>query len=166
MTADAITKHSVGWIGAGRMGFPMAELLLKAGADVTVYNRTAAKAEPLAAYGAKIVATPAELADRDVVFAMVAGPDDLRAVISGPEGLLSDPAAAPRIVVDCSSVDEEASEDVRRALAERGAQFLAAPVSGNGKGGQGAEAHHRLVRPEGRVRRGFARCSRSWRRPG
>ena len=133
MTSETITRHSVGWIGAGRMGFPMAELLLKAGADVSVYNRTASKAEPLAAYGASIVGKPSGLADRDVVFAMVAGPDDLRAVVMGPDGLLANPAATPRIVVDCSSVDEEASEDVRRALAERGAGFLAAPVSGNGK---------------------------------
>ena len=133
MTSESITRHSVGWIGAGRMGFPMAELLLKAGADVSVYNRTASKAEPLAAYGASIVGKPSGLADRDVVFAMVAGPDDLRAVVMGPDGLLANPAATPRIVVDCSSVDEEASEDVRRALAERGAGFLAAPVSGNGK---------------------------------
>ena len=133
MTSESITRHSVGWIGAGRMGFPMAELLLKAGADVSIYNRTASKAEPLAAYGASIVGKPSGLADRDVVFAMVAGPDDLRAVVMGPDGLLANPAATPRIVVDCSSVDEEASEDVRRALAERGAGFLAAPVSGNGK---------------------------------
>ena len=133
MTSETITRHSVGWIGAGRMGFPMAELLLKAGADVSIYNRTASKAEPLAAYGASIVGKPSGLADRDVVFAMVAGPDDLRAVVMGPDGLLANPAATPRIVVDCSSVDEEASEDVRRALAERGAGFLAAPVSGNGK---------------------------------
>ena len=133
MTSETITRHSVGWIGAGRMGFPMAELLLKAGADVSVYNRTASKAEPLAAYGASIVGKPSGLADRDVVFAMVAGPGDLRAVVMGPDGLLANPAATPRIVVDCSSVDEEASEDVRRALAERGAGFLAAPVSGNGK---------------------------------
>ena len=133
MTSNALDKHSVGWIGAGRMGFPMAELLLKAGADVTVYNRTTAKAEPLAAFGAKIAGKPSDLADCDAVYVMVAGPDDLRAVVMGPDGLLANPAATPRIVVDCSSVDEEASEDVRRALAERGAEFLAAPVSGNGK---------------------------------
>ena len=133
MTSDAVTKLTIGWIGAGRMGFPMAELLLKAGADVSVYNRTASKAEPLTAFGARIVEKPSGLADRGVVFAMVAGPDDLRAVVMGPDGLLANPSATPRIVVDCSSVDEEASEDVRRALAERGAAFLAAPVSGNGK---------------------------------
>lgn len=133
MTSDAATKLTIGWIGAGRMGFPMAELLLRAGADLSVYNRTAAKAEPLAAFGARIVEKPSGLADRDVVFAMVAGPDDLRAVVMGPDGLLANPSATPRIVVDCSSVDEEASQDVRRALAERGAEFLVAPVSGNGK---------------------------------
>ncbi len=133
MTNDTAAGPAVGWIGAGRMGYPMARLLLEAGADVSVYNRTAAKAEPLAAYGARIVAKPSDLADRDIVFAMVAGPDDLREVISGPEGVLAHPSSTPRIVVDCSSVDDEASQDVRRALAERGARFLVAPVSGNGK---------------------------------
>ena len=130
MTSSASESATIGWIGTGRMGFPMAALLLKAGHDVRIYNRTRAKAEPLAAYGGEIADTPAALADREVVFTMVAGPDDLRGVIAG---LLSDGAAAPRIVVDCSSVDEAASRDARRALAARGAAFLAAPVSGNGK---------------------------------
>ena len=133
MTNDANTSATIGWIGAGRMGFPMAGLLLKAGQDVTVYNRTRAKAEPLAEAGGKIVDAPAELADRDVVFTMVAGPDDLRAVITGAGGLLSNTASSPRVVVDCSSIDEAASQDVRAALAERKVAFLAAPVSGNGK---------------------------------
>ncbi len=123
---------STGWIGTGRMGFPMASLLLEAGADVAVYNRTRSKAAPLEGRGAVLVDSPSALADRDVVFTMVAGPDDLRSVISGPDGLLSDGDRAPKIVVDCSSVDVAASEDVRRALAARGAAFLAAPVSGNG----------------------------------
>ncbi len=133
MTRNANESATIGWIGAGRMGFPMAALLLKAGHDVRIYNRTRAKAEPLAESGGKIVDTPAALADRAVVFTMVAGPDDLRSVIMDPEGLLSNAGATPRIVVDCSSVDESASDDVRRALAARGAAFLAAPVSGNGK---------------------------------
>jgi len=124
---------SIGWIGAGRMGYPMVGLLLQAGGEVSVYNRTRAKAEPLAETGGKIVDTPAELAGREVVFTMVAGPDDLRSVITGPNGLLSNTASAPRIVVDCSSVDVAASQDVRAALAERGAAFVVAPVSGNGK---------------------------------
>ena len=132
MTGSA-KPATVGWIGTGRMGFPMAALLLDAGHAVRIYNRTRPKAEPLAVSGGEIVDTPAALADRDVVFTMVAGPDDLRAVIAGPGGLLSEGAASPRIVVDCSSVDEAASQDVRQALAARGTAFLAAPVSGNGR---------------------------------
>ena len=133
MTSSADRSATLGWIGAGRMGFPMAALLLEAGYDVRIYNRTRAKAEPLAAAGGTIADAPADLAGRDVVFTMVAGPDDLRSVVTGPQGLLSAGAACPRIVVDCSSVDEDASADVRSALAERGAAFLAAPVSGNGR---------------------------------
>jgi len=133
MSDDTLKKHTVGWIGTGRMGYAMAYLLLQAGCDVTVYNRTRAKAEPLAEYGAKIVDTPAELADRDIVFTMVAGPADLEAVIAGPEGVLSNTSATPGIFVDCTSVNDEASEVARRATTERGAAFLASPVSGNAK---------------------------------
>ncbi len=133
MVDDSKKKHTIGWIGAGRMGYPMAYLLLEAGYDVTVYNRTRAKAEPLTEYGAKIVDTPAELADRDIVFTMVAGPSDLEAVIAGPEGVLSNASATPSIFVDCTSVDDDASDVARRAAAARGAAFLASPVSGNGK---------------------------------
>jgi len=65
-------SHSIGWIGTGRMGYALVERLLESGCDVSVYNRTRAKAEPLAELGAKIVDSPAELADRDIVFTMVA----------------------------------------------------------------------------------------------
>ena len=58
------TRHSIGWIGAGRMGYAMAERLAKAGCDIAVYNRTRAKAEPLAEAEAMIVDTPALLAGR------------------------------------------------------------------------------------------------------
>jgi 3-hydroxyisobutyrate dehydrogenase-like beta-hydroxyacid dehydrogenase len=115
------------------MGYAMAYRLAAAGCDITVYNRTRAKAEPLAEVGAKIVDSPAELADRDIVFTMVAGPADLEAVIAGPAGVLSDTSSTPAIFVDCTSVDDDASEVARQATGERGAQFLASPVSGNGK---------------------------------
>jgi 3-hydroxyisobutyrate dehydrogenase-like beta-hydroxyacid dehydrogenase len=121
----------LGWIGAGRMGVPLASRLLRAGCDLTVYNRTRAKAEPLVELGAAVVDSAAALAEADVVFVIVAGPDDLRSVIAGEGGLLSRPDAAPRIVVDLSTVSAEASADVRAAAGERGASFLAAPVSGN-----------------------------------
>ena len=61
----------LGWLGTGRMGFELVRRLLEAGCDVAVYNRTRAKAEPLAALGAKVVGSPAELGRRDIVFATV-----------------------------------------------------------------------------------------------
>ena len=123
---------TIGWIGTGRMGFQLALRLLNAGHDVTVYNRTRAKAEPLAEKGAKIADRPADLADRDIVFIMVSADDDLKAVVSGEDGLLAG-AAAPKIIVDSSTVSPEVSAEVRAIAAARGADFLAAPVSGNPK---------------------------------
>ena len=125
-------QHNFGWIGAGRMGYSMANRLLNAGCDLAVYNRTRAKAEPLQEFGAKIADTPADLADRDIVFTMVAGPGDLLEVICGSSGLLS-ASATPKLVIDCSSVSEEGSLKVRNFLADHGAAMLSAPVSGNAK---------------------------------
>jgi len=124
--------HKIGWIGAGRMGFAMAKRLLGAGCDVAVYNRTRAKAEPLETDGARIVDTPAELADRDIVFTMVTSGDDLYSVVCGDQGLLS-ASATPKLLIDCSSVSEESSARVREALKDRGCEMLSAPVSGNAK---------------------------------
>lgn len=123
----------IGWIGTGNMGYPMAARLLAAGHDVAVYNRTRAKAEPLVEKGGVVVDTPSELADRDIVFTMVADPATLVAVTTGPDGVLARPATAPRILIDCSTVDADTSAAVRRAAADVGCSFLAAPVSGNGK---------------------------------
>ena len=81
--------RTIGWIGIGRMGYAMAERLAKAGADVTVWNRTRAKAEPLAAHGAKVADKLAELAACDIVFVMVSTWNDVKEVIAGPHGLLS-----------------------------------------------------------------------------
>ena len=123
----------VGWIGIGRMGYAMAERVAKAGADLTVWNRTRAKAEPLSARGAKIAASLPELASCEVVFCMVSTWDDVRAVVSGPGGLLSDRAHAPKLFVECSSISLEGSAELRAMLADRGIEYLAAPVSGNAK---------------------------------
>lgn len=123
---------SVGWIGAGRMGYALIERLLAAGHDVSVYNRTRAKAEPLVGQGAKLVDSPAELADRDVVFIMVSASEDLEAVTIGTDGLLT-AEAAPQVVIDSSTVSAAASEKIRARAAERGTALLAAPVSGNPK---------------------------------
>ena len=78
-------KHAIGWIGLGRMGFAMAERLAKAGCNLAVWNRTRSKAEPLAALGAKVVNSPAELAGCDMVFTMLAASDDLKEVVIGPQ---------------------------------------------------------------------------------
>jgi 3-hydroxyisobutyrate dehydrogenase-like beta-hydroxyacid dehydrogenase len=131
--ASDLNAYKIGWIGVGRMGYPMAERLAKAGADVTVYNRTRAKAEPLTKSGVRLVDRPADLADRDIVFTMVSTSDDLKQVTLGKDGVLAASAKSPKILIDCSTVSEEASGEVRAAAAERGTQMLAAPVSGNGK---------------------------------
>lgn len=133
MSNDELRSHRIGWIGAGRMGYPLAGRLAAAGADVAVYNRTRAKAEPLAEAGAAIVDAPADLADRDIVFTMVSGPEDFRAVTLGEGGVLTRDDNAPAILVDCSTVSPEVSEQVRQAAAARGTQLLAVPVSGNGR---------------------------------
>ena len=83
------TTHRLGWLGTGRMGTELARRLLAADCDVAVYNRTRAKAEPLAAYGAKIANAAADLADRDIVFATVGTPQDLLDAVLGPAGLIS-----------------------------------------------------------------------------
>ncbi len=123
----------VGWIGAGRMGYEMASRLAKGGADVTVWNRTRAKAEPLSQYGAKIATALPQLAACDMVFCMVSTWDDVREVIAGSNGLLSDGGGLPRMVVECSSISLEGSAELRALLKERGVELLAAPVSGNAK---------------------------------
>src|SRR5580700_8549981 len=128
----AAVTPTVGWIGTGRMGYQLALRLLRAGYDVAAYNRTRAKCEPLAEYGAKIVDSPADLAGRDIVCIMVAADKDLEAVVSGPGGLLT-ADARPKIVVDSSTVSTEASARVRARVEGDGVQFLAAPVSGNPK---------------------------------
>jgi 3-hydroxyisobutyrate dehydrogenase-like beta-hydroxyacid dehydrogenase len=115
------------------MGYAMAERLAKSGADVTVWNRTRAKAEPLAALGAKVAAELTDLASCDVVFVMVSTWKDVKEVVAGPHGLLSAPGIRTRLVVECSSISLEGSAELRELLRARGIDLLAAPVSGNAK---------------------------------
>ena len=122
----------LGWLGTGRMGAAMVRRLLANGCDVTVYNRTTAKAAPLVELGAKAVGSIAELAQCDIVFTAVNTPADLISALTGPDGLISG-SVSPKIVVDCSTVSADASAIVREKLAERGTALLAAPVMGNPK---------------------------------
>ncbi len=127
-----LKKQKLGWIGIGRMGYAMAERLAKAGCDLTVYNRTRAKAEPLAKYGAKIVGRPADLAGCDIVFTMVSTGDDVKEVLEGKDGVFAG-SGKPKVIVDSTSISIEASAEIRKSLAARGVKLLAAPVSGNAK---------------------------------
>lgn len=131
MSGQAASSPRIGWIGTGRMGIPMIERLLAAGERPLVWNRTRAKAEALAAQGATIAGSVRELAGCEVVFSMLAGPEDVEAMVAGPGGLLSDPAAAPALIIECSTISADASARVRAAAVARGSAFLAAPVSGN-----------------------------------
>jgi 3-hydroxyisobutyrate dehydrogenase len=124
---------TIGWIGVGRMGFPMADRLLAAGNELRIWNRTKSKAQPLADRGAKVVQEIGELADVDVLFTMVSTGDDLREVCFGPNGLFSNAQGnRPEILVDCSSIGVDESKAIRAELARRGSQYIVASVSGNG----------------------------------
>jgi len=123
------TRPSVGWIGTGRMGYEMAARLARGGADVLAWNRTRAKAEPLAKYGARIAERLPELAACDIVFCMVAAWKDVKQVM----GELLEGKRQPRMVIECSSISLEGSAELRQLLAARGIEYLAAPVSGNAK---------------------------------
>jgi 3-hydroxyisobutyrate dehydrogenase len=131
MSKDNGTR--IGWIGTGRMGAALARRLLEAGHDVAVFNRTRSKAEALAEIGATVVDSPADLADRDIVFTMVGGSDDFKEVVIGPRGVLSRDGTAPRMLIDSTTISQAASDEVRAAAARTDTHVLAAPVSGNAK---------------------------------
>ena len=109
----------------------MASRLLDAGADVTAWNRTRAKAEPLMEKGGKVVDSPTELSDRDVVFTLVGGPKDLEEAAMVEHGVLSQGGQTPGMLKDCTSINEESSKKVRDYAKGAGTEMIDAPVSGN-----------------------------------
>ncbi len=130
MSPTTAGPGGLGWLGTGRMGTAMAARLIAAGQQVTVWTRTRSKTKPLAALGAEVADAITGLAGCEIVFVTVAGPDDLEQVVTGAGGLLS-AGRKPAVIVDCSTVSAEVSARVRAAATAGGAQFLAAPVSGN-----------------------------------
>jgi 3-hydroxyisobutyrate dehydrogenase len=128
-----MSKQRIGWIGMGRMGYPMAERLLKAGYDVTVWNRTRAKAEPLAKAGATVVDNLLELKDVDVLFSIVSTGHDLEQVYFGKNSVTGHGGKLPKVFVDCSTIAVEESAAIRDRLQQLGSDYVAAPVSGNAK---------------------------------
>jgi 3-hydroxyisobutyrate dehydrogenase/2-hydroxy-3-oxopropionate reductase len=128
----------VAFIGLGVMGFPMAgHLKVKGGHDVTVYNRTAAKAAAWAEkFGGKSAPTPAEAArDADFVFTCVGNDDDLRSVTSGKDGVLQTMKAGA-ILIDNTTASADVARELYAAAKEKGVGFIDAPVSGGQAGAE------------------------------
>jgi len=136
MVAEPRTTK-VGFIGLGLMGLPMARNVLRAGYQLTVYNRTAAKAAALVAEGARQVTSPAEVAQRsDAVVTMVTDSPDVLEVVEGEHGLLGG-ASSGLTWIDMSTISPDVTRRLGAAAAARGVEALDAPVSG---GPPGAEA--------------------------
>jgi 3-hydroxyisobutyrate dehydrogenase len=133
-------NHKVSFIGLGVMGYPMAGYLSRAGHDVTVYNRTAARAEQWTAeYGGKSAPSPAEAArDSDFVFCCVGNDDDLRAVTTGGNGAFETmkPGA---VFVDHTTTSAEVARELYAVAARKGLAFVDAPVSGGQAGAENGQ---------------------------
>ncbi len=124
----------VGFVGLGIMGKPMAGHLVKAGYEVTVWNRTLSKAQEIVKAGAHQGASPKDVASRsDVTITMVSDTPDVRQVILGIDGVIEG-VRRGSVVVDMSTISPIATREIARALAEKGADMLDAPVSGGEKG--------------------------------
>lgn len=124
-------KQTLGFIGLGMMGLPMARRLSKAGTGFAVFNRTRSKAENLLAEGALWCDTPSAVASlSDIVFSMVSNPDALSGIALGPVGVLAG-LRPGGIHVDTSTVSPSITRELSARYRERGCQFLHAPVLGS-----------------------------------
>lgn len=125
---------TIGFIGLGIMGRPMAKNLLAAGHELVVHNRSAQAMEDLAGDGAETAATPREVAERaDIVLTMLPDGPDVEAVVLGEDGVLEG-ATEGTLLVDMSSIAPDVSRRLHDALSERGVAMLDAPVSGGEPG--------------------------------
>jgi 3-hydroxyisobutyrate dehydrogenase len=131
-------KPSVGFIGLGIMGLPMAGHILKAGYPVTVYNRTRSKTRSLEADGAAVAASPREVAANSrMIITMVSDSPDVQEVVAGPEGVL-DGIRSGSVVMDMSTISPQVERDLDRQLRAKGCALVDAPVSGGDVGAQNA----------------------------
>lgn len=127
-------SERIGFIGLGIMGKGMARNILKAGFELTVWNRTASKAEELSAEGAKVAATPKELAAAsDIIISCVSDTPDVQQVLLGENGAIEG-AKQGSLVIDMSTISPQATKEIAKALNEKGIAFLDAPVSGGSEG--------------------------------
>lgn len=128
----------VGFIGLGSMGSAMARNLLKAGHEVTVYNRTRVRAEEMAREGAKVAASPAETASGEVVITMLADDHALEDVLLGSGNLLAK-LRAVQIHVSMSTISVELSRNLVEAHRRHGTGFVSAPVFGRPEAAEAAK---------------------------
>ncbi len=127
-------KESLGFIGLGIMGGAMAANLLKAGFDLTVWNRTPSRITPLAQAGAAVGDSPADVAARSsIVITCVSDTSDVEEVILGPQGVAKG-ARPGALVIDCSTISPQATRAIAARLNEGGVHLLDAPVSGGSEG--------------------------------
>jgi len=144
---DSGTKAKIGFVGLGLMGRPMAMNLLKAGHAVTVWNRTASRADELVAAGAKLAKSPKEAASNaDVFITIVSDPPALEEVLWGKSGGgvgAADAALAAlkpgAIYIDSSTVSPDLARKIAAACSAKGAKFLDAPVTGGDWGAKKGE---------------------------
>ncbi len=136
-TYEPVPARRLAFLGLGVMGYPMAGHLARAGHQVTVYNRTAAKAQAWAAeFGGAHAPTPREAAQgADLVLACVGNDDDLRAVVLGPDGAFAGMRQGA-VFVDHTTASANVARELAKAASERGLQFIDAPVSGGQAGAQ------------------------------
>jgi 3-hydroxyisobutyrate dehydrogenase len=126
--------NKIGFIGMGIMGKPMSLNLLKAGFDVTVYNRTESKTDEPISRGAKKAQTPAEAAaDSTVIITIVSDTPDVESVILGENGVIES-IRPDSVVIDMSTISPKATREITARLKEKGAYMLDAPVSGGEQG--------------------------------
>ncbi len=125
-----MANERIGFVGLGIMGAPMAQNLLKAGFSVTVWNRTASRAEPVVSAGAVLASSAAAVAEvSDITLICVSDSPDVEAVVLGPSGVMEG-AREGSVVIDCSTISPAVARKVGEALAERNVEFLDAPISG------------------------------------
>ena len=125
---------NVGFIGLGTMGLPMARNLLKAGFEVTVFNRTASKTEGIRKDGAKVASSPKEVAAlNSIIVTIVSDTPDVESVVLGRDGI-AEGSRPGSILIDMSTISPEATRRMALRLREKGCQMLDAPVSGGEQG--------------------------------
>ena len=129
-----MAKETIGFIGLGIMGRPMALNLVKAGYELAVWNRTVSKMKPLVEAGATACASPAEVAERaGMIISIVSDSPDVEQVALGPNGVIE--SARPGLLyVDMSTISPRVAREVAARLAQKGTDMLDAPVSGGERG--------------------------------